>query len=68
MSVAEDKEARRRAAERKGDTLNVFFLGFDSLSQMSFRRNLPKTVGFLENVMEAVVLNGFNWPFTFLTL
>ncbi|KAK6055672.1 hypothetical protein COOONC_06821 [Cooperia oncophora] len=38
--------------------LNVFFLGFDSLSQMSFRRKLPKTVEVLENSLGSVVLNG----------
>ena len=40
--------------------LNVHFLGFDSLSQMSFRRNLPKSVEYLEKVMGSVVLNGYN--------
>lgn len=38
--------------------LNIYFLGFDSLSQMAFRRNLPKTTKFLEETMGAVVLNG----------
>lgn len=40
--------------------LDVYFIGFDSLSQMSFRRKLPKTVKFVEDVLEAVVLNGYN--------
>jgi hypothetical protein len=40
--------------------LNVFFLGFDSLSQQAFRRNLPFTVEYLEKEMEAVVLQGYN--------
>ncbi|KAI1709196.1 hypothetical protein Ddc_13969 [Ditylenchus destructor] len=40
--------------------LNVYILGFDSLSQMSFRRNLPKTTEYLENVMNASVFNGYN--------
>ncbi|PIO56346.1 hypothetical protein TELCIR_22255, partial [Teladorsagia circumcincta] len=37
--------------------LNVFFLGFDSLSHMSFRRKLPKTVDVLEKYIGSVVLN-----------
>ncbi|CAI2352335.1 unnamed protein product [Caenorhabditis sp. 36 PRJEB53466] len=39
---------------------NVYFLGFDSLSQMSFRRKLPKTVKFLEETLGSTVLNGYN--------
>ncbi len=40
--------------------LNVYILGFDSLSQMSFRRNMPQTVRYLEKEMGTLVLNGFN--------
>lgn len=40
--------------------LNVMFMGFDSLSQQAFRRNLPLSVEYLEKTMEAVVLNGYN--------
>jgi hypothetical protein len=40
--------------------LNVLFLGFDSLSQQAFRRNLPITVEYLEKEMGSVVLNGYN--------
>ncbi|KJH41424.1 hypothetical protein DICVIV_12604 [Dictyocaulus viviparus] len=40
--------------------LNVYFLGFDSLSQMSFRRKLPKTVKVLEETLKSVILNGYN--------
>jgi hypothetical protein len=39
-------------------TMNVYILSFDSLSQMSFRRNLPKTVKFLEEDMDFTVFNG----------
>ncbi|VDK49565.1 unnamed protein product [Anisakis simplex] len=35
-------------------------LGFDSLSQMSFRRKLPLTVKYVEETLEAVVLDGYN--------
>jgi hypothetical protein len=40
--------------------LNVLFMGFDSLSQQAFRRNLPLTVEYLEKEMGSVVLNGYN--------
>uniref|UniRef100_A0A183CHQ4 DUF229 domain-containing protein n=1 Tax=Globodera pallida TaxID=36090 RepID=A0A183CHQ4_GLOPA len=50
-----------RAHATAGQTpLNVYILSFDSLSQMSFRRNLPKTTAFLENEMKSVVFNGYN--------
>lgn len=38
--------------------LNVYILGFDSVSQMEFRRNMPKTVDYLENVMKTNIFNG----------
>ncbi|CAK5091150.1 unnamed protein product [Meloidogyne enterolobii] len=41
------------------DPINVYILSFDSLSQMSFRRNLPKTVKFLEE-NDFAVFNGYN--------
>uniref|UniRef100_A0A915EAU1 Protein kinase domain-containing protein n=1 Tax=Ditylenchus dipsaci TaxID=166011 RepID=A0A915EAU1_9BILA len=40
--------------------LNVYILGFDSLSQMAFRRSLPETTEYLEKVMKSVVFNGYN--------
>ncbi|EYB84596.1 hypothetical protein Y032_0314g2251 [Ancylostoma ceylanicum] len=43
-----------------GSGLNVYFLGFDSLSQMSFRRKMPKSVVVLEKTLDAVVLDGYN--------
>lgn len=54
-TVERSKQTKRPAA---WSGLNVHFLGFDSLSQMNFRRNLPKSVDFLENTMGSVVLNG----------
>ncbi|GMR48998.1 hypothetical protein PMAYCL1PPCAC_19193 [Pristionchus mayeri] len=39
---------------------NVLMVSFDSVSQMTFRRKLPKTVRFLEEKLDAVVLNGYN--------
>ncbi|EYB84592.1 hypothetical protein Y032_0314g2249 [Ancylostoma ceylanicum] len=43
-----------------GSGLNVYFLGFDSLSQMTFRRKLKKSVDVLEKTFGAVVLDGYN--------
>uniref|UniRef100_A0A915PL71 DUF229 domain-containing protein n=1 Tax=Setaria digitata TaxID=48799 RepID=A0A915PL71_9BILA len=40
--------------------LDVYFIGFDSLSQLSFRRKLPKTVKFIEEEFDGVVLDGYN--------
>ncbi|CAB3409769.1 unnamed protein product [Caenorhabditis bovis] len=56
------REMKRELASNRGNKkpMNVYFLGFDSLSQMSFRRKLPKTVDYLEKVMGSVVLNGYN--------
>ncbi|KAK5972176.1 Elongation factor Tu [Trichostrongylus colubriformis] len=52
----------RKNASRPTDTsgLNVFILGFDSLSQMTFRRKMPKTVEVLEHSFGSIVLNGYN--------
>ncbi|CAL2038842.1 unnamed protein product [Caenorhabditis brenneri] len=55
---AVERAKRLREAEKK--KYNVYILGFDSLSQMSFRRKLPKTVKFLEENLGSVVLNGYN--------
>ncbi|EFO84083.1 hypothetical protein CRE_16932 [Caenorhabditis remanei] len=52
------KRAEETDPEKKA--YNVYFLGFDSLSQMSFRRKLPETVKFLEKTLGSVVLNGYN--------
>uniref|UniRef100_A0A1I7UIR9 Uncharacterized protein n=1 Tax=Caenorhabditis tropicalis TaxID=1561998 RepID=A0A1I7UIR9_9PELO len=61
-NITPNQKAMERAKKMKKEKkqLNVYFLGFDSLSQMSFRRKLPKTVKFLEETMESVVLNGYN--------
>ncbi|KAF8371356.1 hypothetical protein PRIPAC_77785, partial [Pristionchus pacificus] len=64
MSVVRlDKRIEELKDKKRGDDwsgLDVYFLGFDSLSQMSFRRTLPKTVEFLEKELGSVVLNGYN--------
>ncbi|MCL4129800.1 UNVERIFIED_CONTAM: hypothetical protein GTU68_007422, partial [Idotea baltica] len=40
--------------------LNVLMLGFDSLSQISFMRTLPKTFRFLTQELKTNVLQGYN--------
>lgn len=54
------RKMRREQTDPEKKPYNVYFLGFDSLSQMSFRRKLPKTVDFLEKKLGSVVLNGYN--------
>ncbi|GMR48160.1 hypothetical protein PMAYCL1PPCAC_18355, partial [Pristionchus mayeri] len=61
--VGSEKRVEELKEKKRGEDwsgLDVYFLGFDSLSQMSFRRTLPKTVEFLENELGSVVLNGYN--------
>ncbi|CAJ0604862.1 unnamed protein product [Cylicocyclus nassatus] len=57
-----DENLRNRGSTKSkdGTSLNLYFLGFDSLSQMSFRRKLPKSVKVIEEILEAVVLQGYN--------
>ncbi|RCN50084.1 hypothetical protein ANCCAN_03915 [Ancylostoma caninum] len=63
MSVVRKKDEdllkRGSALSPDGSGLNVYFLGFDSLSQMSFRRKMPKSVDVLEKTLDAVVLDGY---------
>uniref|UniRef100_A0AC35U4Z7 Sulfatase domain-containing protein n=1 Tax=Rhabditophanes sp. KR3021 TaxID=114890 RepID=A0AC35U4Z7_9BILA len=61
--VIDDKnneELSKRHKQNNGTKLNVHIISFDSLSQMSYRRNLPKTVKYFEDTMKGVVLNGYN--------
>ncbi|PAV74960.1 hypothetical protein WR25_10174 [Diploscapter pachys] len=63
MSIAENGSLKKKLEDKKSDNpnvLDVYFLGFDSLSQMSFRRKLKKTVTVLEDIIGSVVLNGYN--------
>ncbi|KAK6194415.1 hypothetical protein SNE40_000052 [Patella caerulea] len=39
--------------------MNVLFFGLDSMSQLSFRRKLPKTMKYLQE-LKSVTLNGYN--------
>ncbi|TKR60590.1 hypothetical protein L596_027817 [Steinernema carpocapsae] len=56
-SRVEALKARQRPS---WSDLNVYFFGLDSLSQMAYRRSLPKTVEFFEGKMGGVVLDGYN--------
>lgn len=62
MSVVrkEDKDLLKADSTPPPDNsgLNVYFLGFDSLSQMSFRRKMPKSVEVLVKQLDAVILDG----------
>lgn len=51
---------RARAAEKLATAtgLNVYFLGFDSLSSLTFQRKLTKSYKFLSEELEAIVLEG----------
>ncbi|KHJ92230.1 hypothetical protein OESDEN_07888 [Oesophagostomum dentatum] len=63
MSVVRRKDEellRKGSLSSDSSGLSVYFLGFDSLSQMSFRRKLPLSVKVLEETLGAVVLNGYN--------
>lgn len=64
MNLVPNNEAIQRSRQTKRPVdwsgLNVLILGFDSLSQQAFRRNLPLTVAYLENELQAVTLNGYN--------
>lgn len=40
--------------------LNILMIGFDSVSRMTWQRNLPKTYEHLVKVLGAVVLEGYN--------
>ncbi|TMS37546.1 hypothetical protein L596_004455 [Steinernema carpocapsae] len=54
------EEQKKKKQPDNWSGMNVFFMGIDSLSQMAYRRVLPKTVDYFENVMKGVVLNGYN--------
>ncbi|CAI4222045.1 unnamed protein product [Auanema sp. JU1783] len=54
------EERLKKSFEKDNEKTNVFILVFDSLSQLSFRRKLPKTVEYLEKVLGSTVLNGYN--------
>ena len=56
--VIDRVEASKRSSSWSG--LSVYWFSLDSMSQMAFRRLLPKTVEYLEKKMGSIVLNGYN--------
>ena len=40
--------------------LNIFMMGFDSISRLAWQRSLPKTLAYITESLGAVVLNGYN--------
>ncbi|ETN85809.1 reverse transcriptase [Necator americanus] len=64
MSVVRrpEKELLKQDSKLHPDSsgLSVYFLGFDSLSQMSFRRKMPKSVEVLTKTLDSLILNGYN--------
>ncbi|CAJ0579700.1 unnamed protein product, partial [Mesorhabditis spiculigera] len=64
MSVVRNEEAVQRAKERSQPDdwsgLDVYFVSLDSVSQMTFRRKLPKTVAYFEKILGGVVLDAYN--------
>ncbi|KAH9491793.1 hypothetical protein Btru_029522 [Bulinus truncatus] len=54
-------ERSRKAFRPKTSTgLNVLMFGIDSMSSLTFKRKLPQTLHYLENVLESVVYEGYN--------
>ena len=52
---------KESTASRQGSLdLNVLMIGFDSVSRLTWMRNLPKTYDYLVKVLGAVVLEGYN--------
>ena len=52
---------KKSNASRQGSLdLNVLMIGFDSVSRMTWMRNLPKTYDYLVKVLGTVVLEGYN--------
>uniref|UniRef100_A0AC35GU50 Uncharacterized protein n=1 Tax=Panagrolaimus sp. PS1159 TaxID=55785 RepID=A0AC35GU50_9BILA len=64
MNIAPKKDVIEKAKETihsaSWSGLSVYWFAFDSLSQMAFRRSLPKTTEYLEKKMGSIVLNGYN--------
>jgi hypothetical protein len=56
QDIIEKAEKIQRSSTWSG--LSVYWFSFDSLSQMAFRRLLPKTVEYLEKQLGAITLNG----------
>jgi hypothetical protein len=64
MNIAPKKEIIEKVEKASRSStwsgLSAYWFAFDSLSQMAFRRSLPKTIEYLEKKMGSIVLNGYN--------
>uniref|UniRef100_A0A914VUB8 DUF229 domain containing protein n=1 Tax=Plectus sambesii TaxID=2011161 RepID=A0A914VUB8_9BILA len=58
LSAIEKAKAVKKSAA--ATNLNVYIIGFDSLSSLMFQRKLKKTYKFLVQDLEAVILEGYN--------
>ena len=62
--IHRDPELQKRTAEKTADGnplgLNVLMFGFDSVSSMTWQRNLPKSHRYLTEALGAIVLDGYN--------
>lgn len=47
-------------AENHKSPINVFMLGFDSVSRKLWLENLPKSTNYLVNTLKSTILNGYN--------
>ncbi|GMS80429.1 hypothetical protein PENTCL1PPCAC_2604, partial [Pristionchus entomophagus] len=54
------KKVEKEVKESDKKRWSVLMISFDSVSQMTFRRKLPKTVKYLEEELGTIVLNGYN--------
>ena len=64
VGIAQNESLQNRFKNMKlrhdGDTLNILMFGFDSMSRMTYMRNLPKSYKYLTEVLGATVLEGYN--------
>ncbi|CAJ0937740.1 unnamed protein product, partial [Mesorhabditis belari] len=56
--LAENSKTKTQPSNWSG--LDVFFLGMDSVSHMSYLRKLPKTAAYFEKIMGGVTLDAYN--------
>lgn len=70
-SVVRSTDALNRSNARRSPTstnvgdgmnlnLNVYIIGFDSLSRMTFMRKMPKTYEYITSKLNGIVLEGYN--------
>lgn len=54
-----DRSKNSKSPEN-GLGLNVYMMGFDSISRMTFMRKLPKTFDYITSKLNGIVLEGYN--------